>query len=507
MYHSPKYRAFAVVFFALAAAAFLPGCKKDFLNRQPLGQYTTDNYPYPSGGGPYDQYIYAAYAAMRSYNASGFPFVGAVSIRSDDADKGSTPGDSPDQIAMDEFSSLTATNGLVDPLWTGYYANINAANLVLQQVGYDSLNKIDAATKIRAQAEAKFIRGYSYFTLVRLFGKVPIIDTVLTVSGANTPQSDVATVYAFIEKDLQFAAANLPITWPATFIGRATSGAANGILAKAYLYEQKWALAQSTALTVINSQVYNLNVPYSKIFTTEGQNSSESVFEIQNYADANHQTDYGCQYAEGQGVRGSGQFDFGWGFNVPSSTLDNAYEPGDPRKASTFLYCPSTSPTIYGELLPAEPNPIYNMKVYTDPAKRAAVGNLHAYWVNVRILRYADVVLIAAEAANELGDTTSAKNFVNQVRARARGGNNSILPDVVAVSQANMRSLIQQERRVELAMEHERFFDIVRWGIVAAAEQAAGKTGFVSNKNELLPIPQAEIDLSKGVLKQNPGYN
>lgn len=490
----------------LTVIIYLPGCKKNFLDRQPLDQYTTSNYPYPSGGGPYDQYIYAAYSAMRSYNASGFPFVGAVSIRSDDADKGSTPDDNADQIAMDNFSTLTATNGLCDPLWTGYYANVNAANLILQQVGHDTLNTVDAGIRIRAQAEARFIRGYSYFMLVRLFGSVPIIDTVLTVSGANTPQADVSQVYSFIESDLQFAAANLPLTWDVKFIGRATSGSANGMLAKVYLYEKKWAQAMNSAATVINSGVYNLNTPYSQIFTTAGENSSESVFEIQNYADASHPTDYGCQYAEGQGVRGSGQFDLGWGFNVPGNTLVNAYEAGDPRKESTLLYCPSPAPTIYGEVFPVETNPIYNMKVYTDPAKRASVGNQHAYWVNIRILRYADVMLMAAEAANELGDTTTAVEYVNEIRARARGGNASVLPDVIALNQDNMRSLIQQERRVELAMEHERFFDIVRWGIAASMEQAAGKSGFQTGKNELLPIPQTEIDLSKGVLKQNNGY-
>jgi hypothetical protein len=365
---------------------------------------------------------------------------------------------------------------------------------------------VDASVKLRAQAEARFIRGYSYFMLVRLFGSVPIIDTVLTVSGANTPQSSVDEVYGFIEGDLQFASANLPPTWDAKFIGRATSGSANGMLAKVYLYEKKWAQALSEATMVINSGVYNLNTPYDKIFTTEGENSSESVFEIQNYADANHPTDYGSAYAECQGVRGSGQFDLGWGFNVPSATLSSAYEAGDPRKESTFLPCPSPAPTVYGEEFPAEPNPVYNMKVYTDPATRATVGNQHAFWVNIRILRYADVVLMAAEAANETGDMPTAEMYVNEVRARARGGNGAILPDVAGTDQANMRSLIQQERRVELAMEHERFFDIVRWGIAASMEQAAGKSGFVAGKNELLPIPQVEIDLSKGVLHQNSGY-
>ncbi len=118
---------------------------------------------------------------------------------------------------------------------------------------------------------------------------MPIVDTVLAnVSASNVPQSSSAEVYAFIEKDLQFAASTLPLTWDPKFVGRATSGAANGMLAKVYLYEKKWQQAMATAGIVINSGVYNLNTPYDKIFTEEGENSSGSVFEIQAYADANH---------------------------------------------------------------------------------------------------------------------------------------------------------------------------------------------------------------------------
>src|SRR5690242_14997433 len=221
------------------------GCRKDFLNRQPLGQYTTANYPYPSGGGPYDQYLYAAYASLRTYQTTVFGFVGAVSIRSDDADKGSTPADAPDQLAMDNFT-LTPTNGLCNDLWTGYYAAVTKCNIVLNQVAKDSSNTPQAVRNL-AKGEARFLRGYCYFMLVRLFGHVPLVDTVLaTVSQSNIPQSDPSAIYAFIEQDLQFAAANLPLTWNAKFIGRATSGSANGMLAKVYLYEKKWQQALNT---------------------------------------------------------------------------------------------------------------------------------------------------------------------------------------------------------------------------------------------------------------------
>jgi len=486
----------------LLVIVFSSGCQKNFLDRQPLGQYTTNNYPYITGGGTYDQYIFAAYASLRSWETNGFGFVGAVSIRSDDADKGSTPADAAIQSEMDNFP-VTPSNGLTNDLWVGYYAAITYCNVIINQVAKDNSGSSEA-TKMKAKGEAKFLRGYSYFMLVRLFGNVPIVDTVLAnVSASNIPQSTSSQVYAFIEKDLQFAAANLPLRWDTKFIGRATSGAANGMLAKVYLYEKKWQMAMSTAGMVINSGVYDLKTPYDKIFTEAGENCSESIFEIQNYADANY--DYGCGYAPVQGVRGSGEFNLGWGFNDPSVQLVAAYETGDPREASTILYCPSLAPTRYGEIFPIEQNPRYNMKVYTNPQLRKTINSGNT-WVNVRILRYADIVLMYAEAANESGQTNEALQKLEWVRARARNGGNTILPPITTTDQSMLRDLIRHERRIEMAMEHERFFDLVRWGIADNALHAAGKVNFNSMRDDLLPISQIQIDLSKGILKQNPGY-
>lgn len=495
-----------------AGVVTLTGCSKNFLNRQPLGQYTNQNYPYPSGGGPYDQYVFAAYASLRNDGngnvaVSDFNYLGATSIRADDDDKGSSATDSPDQIAMDGFP-VTPTNGLINDLWNGYYASIAKCNRVLQVVGLDSTGTAQSV-KTLAQAEARFIRAYDYFMLVRLWANVPLIDTVLTdISQSNVAQSTPDQIYAFIEQDLQFAAANLPATWPAKYIGRVTTGSANGMLSKVYLYEKKWSLAVQTAGLVINSGVYDLKTPYNKIFTEAGENSSESVFEIQAYADASNPENlaYGCGYANRQGVRGTGDFNLGWGFNVPAPGLVTAYETGDPRAEATLLYCPSTTPTMYGEVFPAEPNPIYNMKEYTNPQIRAEVGDMFGWWMDIRVQRYADVVLIDAEAANELGQTTEALSKLEMIRARARDGDTTILPPVTTTDQTQLRLAIQHERRIEFAMEAERFFDCVRWGINQAAETAAGKTNYVDGRDKLLPIPQTQLDLSKGVLKQNPMY-
>jgi starch-binding outer membrane protein, SusD/RagB family len=502
-----KIHALVLLVLITIGSVILTGCKS-FLDTNAQGSYNLDNYPYPGGSGPYDQFIFAAYNDLRSFNVHSQSYISAM-FRSDDADKGSTPADGgANAIDMDNFP-VQPSNGFCNTLWVGYYALINKCNITISQVVNNAA--IVAPDQIKSQtiAEAKFIRAYAYFNLVRFFGRVPIVDTGATT--ANIPQSTAAQTYAFIENDLVYAAANLPLNWDAKFVGRVTRGAANGLLAKVYLTQQKWSQAMASADAVIMSGQYNLSTNYDKIFREEGENSPESVFEIQATASAAIPSANGVQYAQIQGVRGAGAWDLGWGWNTPSTFLEAAYEPNDPRKARTILYTSPGSTTIYGEALPTGlPNPRYNNKVYTNPALRASIGNRFGYWMNVRILRFADVVLMYAEAANEVGgaaNITAARNALNSVRARARiGAPVGTLPDVTTTDQNTLRDAIRQERRVELAMEHDRFFDLVRWGIAQTVLNAAGKPNFSNSRDVVLPIPQTQIDLSQGVLTKNPGY-
>lgn len=493
------------------------GCQK-FLDTNKQGEYIKEDYPYPSGSGVYDQFIFAAYKDLRSYDVHVDGFMVATSIRSDDADKGSTPSDGgADVISMDNFPVLPS-NGRCNALWLGYYSLINKCNIVLDQIATNPDLIATEAVKIQSQAEARFIRGYAYFMLVRLFAKVPLVENLSTIAGSNIPQSTPEQIYTFIESDLTFAAANLPLNWDKKFVGRATKGAANGILAKVYLTQKKWSMAMASANAVMVSGQYDLLTPYTKIFGESGENSSESIFEIQATASATVPVNNGIQNSSHQGIRGSGVWNLGWGWNTPSTILEAAYEPNDPRRTRTILYTSTgTTPgiTVYGETTPLGlPNPRYNHKTHTSPSYRASIGHNFGYWMNVRILRYADVVLMYAEAANEVGGTANANAAlaaVNSVRARARkdapaGAPAGILPDVTTTDQTLLRAAIQHERRIELAMEHDRFFDIVRWGVSQAAMVAAGKTNFSASRDNLLPIPQTQIDLSKGVLKQNDGY-
>jgi len=509
-----------LIFMLVTAFVLLTGCKQNFLDRDPQGSYTQDTYPYPGGSGPYDTYLFGAYSELRSFNVHSQFFIFATSVRSDDADRGSTATDGvPNSSDFDNFPvspGSTWNNGL----WLGYFSFVNKCNIALDQIKNNKTIIATPEVKLQSEAEARFLRGYSYFMLVRFFGRVPLIDSVATnaVSQSNVPQSQPAAIYSFIESDLQFAAANLPLSWSSNFVGRATSGAANGLLAKVYLTQGKWSSAMGAAQMVMNSGQYNLSTSFDNIFRETGENSKESVFEVQATASANIPTANGVQYAQIQGIRGAGIWNLGIGWNSPSTFLEAAYELNDPRKNRTILFMSTATTTnlsIYGETLPvwsptgSTPNPRYNNKVYTNPAMRASVASMSGWWMNVRILRYADVVLMFAEAANESGgatNITAALAALNSIRARARAGNNAILPNVTTTDQAALRDAIRQERRVELGMEHDRFFDLVRWGIAATVLNASGKPNFSNARDVLLPIPQTQIDLSQGKLTQNPGY-
>jgi len=358
------------------------------------------------------------------------------------------------------------------------------------------------------EAETRFMRAYAYFDLVRDYGEVPIIDFKVYQPGdANKPKNTVAEIYTFIDNDLQFADANLPLTWGSQFPGRATKGAANTLHAKTMLYRKDWGGALAKCEEVITSGQYALLNNYSDFFKESGENSSESIFEIQLYENANGSVIYGNSYNQVQGVRGSGDWDLGWGFNVPTSALDASYETGDPRRTATILY-EGQPDGIYGRTLPTGlAQPMWNKKVYTDPARQSATGDRFGQWLNVRVLRYADVLLMAAESANETGDAPKALGYLEQVRARARAGNNAVLPQITTTDQGLLRTAIKKERRAEFGMEWERFYDLVRWvpatdGIDALT--ILGPMGYL-NKCRFYPLPQNALDKNPQLI-QNPEW-
>jgi starch-binding outer membrane protein, SusD/RagB family len=502
----------------LAILIGVSSCQKSFLN-VPTTVPSPSNDPTVANDlvtGLYSSLIYIDPGGGWNYDTHGISFIAATNIMSDDADKGSFLADQPGILDLDNFAQ-TSANAFVAALWSGYYAGISRANNALAAL---AVTKLDTATVRRLTAEVRFIRGYYYFNLVRFFGGVPIVLGVPSGPKAAVTDSSLesralaADVYnKVIIPDMQFALNNLPPK-SGTDVGRINSGIAESMLAKVYMYLKNWALVLSLTNDVINSGQYQLVPDYSSIWKEAGNNDMESIFEIQTGEFNN--SDGGIPlYSECQGPRDAGGTwhnptfpdptgDRGWGFCTPTVNLINAYEPGDLRKAATVIFspvAPQVGDTLWdGFVIPVGTQSLYyNYKAYHSEKLESFYNNRDREEKNVHLLRYAEVLLMNAEAANEQGQTATALTDLNMVRNRANLGNSS------ASTQADVRTAIWNERRVELAMEHDRFFDLVRQGRAAQVMQASGKA-FVANKNELLPIPATQIALSGGKLVQNPGY-
>lgn len=494
---------------AFPLATLVAGCSK-FLDRKPL-EATLDDL---SGGGLEGQAI-GLYGALRNsasepYVGDGFqsiPWLGMQSFRSDDQEIVADAGAAGWNATYDHFN-YTKDDWGAGVYWDKHFVFIGLCNNAIELA--DSLQLTDAPSLINV-AEARWFRAFAYFDLVRNFGEVPLITfRIVNPSDAQVEKSPVTDIYALIDQDLQFAEANLPPTWDdPKYKGRLTIGAARTLRAKTQLYQQQWSTALAEAEGVINSGQYQLFTPYWALWKTQNENSVESIFEIQAYQSAGSAINLWSWYGTSQGVRGSDAdgWNLGWGWNTPTQALVDAYEPGDPRKAASILFSgQSDDPDNggYGRVLPPYTNALYwNKKTYADPGEQAIVGDLHgAAYINYRALRYADVVLIAAEAANELGDGAKAETYLEMIRARARNGDDAVLPKITFSSQAQMRTAIQHERRVEFGVEQERFYDLVRWNL---AETVLGPLGY-QQKHKWFPIPQSAINAANGKLTQNPDY-
>lgn len=473
-------------------------CQKEFLDRDPIGKLTSATFFKTEEQAV--QAVNAIYQQMRVWETHAFGFLGTTDIMSDDADKGSTANDGLYVKELDDFTH-GADNNAVKAVWTGYFQGIARANMAIDKIPPIEMNE---KLKERLIGEAKFLRAYYYFNLVRWFGDLPLITKPLTPSEFSQRRVAAADIYKQIEKDWKDAATVLPekSQYPASEMGRVTKGAAKAYLAKMYLTIGDYPNAEKYAMEVVNSKEYTLFPSYGDQFLIENENSSESIFEIQATL-INAETLGSLQWNQIQGVRGTPNL--GWGFNRPSDDLVAAYEPGDPRREATILYVGEVLPdgTALVEDNPEMFNERYNQKAWT-PQHLGFQENSPG---NVRIYRYADVLLIAAEAMNENGKSAEAMNIVNQIRKRARGSlpANLVLPELSSNGKDADRQAIWKERRVELAMEQHRWFDLVRQKRAADVMQKAGKN-FITNKNELLPIPQTEIDISNGSLTQNKGY-
>jgi len=482
----------------LVSLAFLAvfSCSDDFIDVPSQDENSEDFF---NTEADYQEALIAAYDYLQA-TAQQFQI---AEIASDNTlAGGESATDSPGIQEIDDMIH-TPTNAQLRNIWTWMYTGVNRTNYIME-----FKDKTDFANKTNVLAQTRFLRAFYYFELVKWFGDVPLVVDKRIQFGdqfgiERTPK---AQIYAQIEEDLIFAAANLPYIQNQT--GRITKGAAQALLGKAYLYQEKFDLAAAALEDVINNGPYDLlpSATAPLMWENNYENNIESVFEIQ-YSDVDGGS-YDCfqclegNYAAGfNGVRGyvGPIFDFGYSFNVPTQDVVDAFEDGDIRLDYSILdiekWIEDNPTASYDEDAGYEQTGYFNRKYIArlGDANRpdAALTNPN----NTRAIRYADVLLMAAEALNRgsISDTR-AQNYLNEVRNRATLGN-------VSTTGANLTNDIYKERRVELVGEGHRFFDLVRTG------RAAGTIpGFQAGKHELFPIPIQEIELAGNTWDQNPGY-
>ncbi|MBP3738859.1 MAG: RagB/SusD family nutrient uptake outer membrane protein [Muribaculaceae bacterium] len=469
-------------------------------------------------------------------------------IVSDDALKGGQgTTDMGAAYDMENFKT-NPDNRLLLGFYNAQWQGIQRCNLAIQQVSMMEVGadaQFTQELKDRLVAEATFMRSYYYFRLVRVFGGMPLIDYVVDSSNKfNFDRATLLETYEFIIKGLENAVEALPLKskYAAADMGRATRGAAQAMLLKANLYYAGFLAQEGRDATaayqaakhwgeeLMTSGEYDLVPTYFDNFTLAGENGKESIFEIQYVEDP--RSDYG----EGEGFSrgtftlimqrpraGFNDSETGWGFNHPTQNLYDEYEEGDLRRDATIMQQEG------GEIDEASiylGNYYYNRK-YAQTTDGAGGTWYHLTHhsrgpLNYRLIRYSDALLMYAEACCELGDLTPAITALNRVRDRV---GLSPFPYTATIqgqhvvftsSQADLRRAIRHERRVELAMEGHRWFDLCRWGIAKETMDAyiAGENDevkaeygiFQKGKHELMPIPSEERQLANGKLAQNPGY-
>lgn len=499
----------------------------DFLDRKPLQATLNDVNQSTLEGQALGLYSTAnTYAGLNT-----LPWLDFHSIRGDDEKKGSSLTDGAEIDSEFDKFQYTKDDWATDTYWNDHYYLVNSASKLIWTA--KNLKLTDEAS-MRNVGEAYFWRAYAYFELVKAYGEVPVYNYYYQTSqGAIKAKSTVPDVYKQIDNDLDSAVKTLPQTWHTAttdYPGRLIVYTAHALWAQTYLHRQNWDKVIEHCNAVKNSGLYNLLDNFKDVWkdiaqTGEGKNSKESILEFQAYVGSAGTNNYGSPFGTSQNVRQGGagvEWNLGWGWNVPSQKLVTDWDDTDPRKAMTILYSgqsdggPATGG--YGDVLPpynatnpgsagSLDRPYWNKKVYSDKNTRQYTGQIGssggADWINHRVIRYADILLMLAEASNAKGDDATAQTMLNLVRARARnsGTNPSALPDVTATG-ATLLQAIKDERRWEFAMEGYRFYDLVRWG--DASSVLAGE-GYQA-KCQYYPIPQPAINQFGGVLVQNPNW-
>ncbi|PKP13440.1 MAG: RagB/SusD family nutrient uptake outer membrane protein [Bacteroidetes bacterium HGW-Bacteroidetes-3] len=488
-----------IIGFVILLSAFA-GCEKQ-IDFDPHDEYQVTELDFLKTASDYQTMAVSAYSPLQWMNQ----LVVVGDIATDNAVAGGE--NASDVVNLQQIDDYTTTtnNGHLEELWKVAYEGVNRVNYLTSHKDKNLAGEaIEFNGKEALYGELYFLRAYYYFNLTRMFGDVVLFtDRKLAIADFGSLQrSPKADVYAQIEADLKAAIAVLPPTNPEA--GRITRYAAQALLGKVLLYQDKLPEAATMLENVVNGP-FSLVTDFDSIFLKEGENGPEAVFEIQysngfpywNWGGATRgQGNYAAQQCGVRGLSGTADMPYasGWSTNLPTQELAAAYEAGDQRKDATVFdveqyKIDNPALSVKFDVAPYKNTGLYNKKYLPRKGQTSGQPELN-YENNQRIIRYSDVLLMAAEA-NVATNPAKAQAYLDRVRDRAFG---DAAHRVTATKQA-----IWNERRLELAMEGDRLFDLIRTG------QAASKiSGFVVGKNEVFPIPQREIDISR--LTQNPNW-
>ena len=470
-------------------------CSDDYIDRDVVYQIGSENY-FNS-----EEDYYAALVGAYDLLHATYPNVILGEIASDNTLAG---GESAtDVVGWQQVDKMihTPVNANVRDIWNWMFSGVNRASYILE-----FKDKTEFEGRAQIIAEARFLKSYYQFELVKWFGGIPLKGDSRFEFGDETsiPRSSKEEVYAVIEENLLLAIEDLDTEAPE--IGRATKGAAQALLGKAYLYQGKYQEAANMLEQVISSGKYTLVNDYNSIFEFEGENGAGSVFEVQ-YTDIQGASFDCLQCSEGNvavGFSGPRNYDgplftSGFSFNIPTPEGAAIFEDGDLREDVTILDMAEWNAET-GATYGAGYNDTgyFNRKYIPRKRSEQAAGDLNLTNPNnYRAIRYSDVLLMAAEAFNRIGNDVKAREYVNLVRRRAFGDTDH---DFTAGGEELYNNILQERRR-ELFGEGHRFFDLVRTGRAAQAIE-----GFTPGKNEVFPIPIEEMQFSNGNWEQNPDY-
>lgn len=548
-------------------AAGIVACD-DFLDEDVYGQQTLDSFFVTENEAT--SYLNGCYNSITFYGWWQIQnFWIMTDMCSDDMWMGNLAQDQGDYYSLAHYQGIGQSNGPLNNYWMHRYKGILSCNVAIDRIPNASL---DETKKARYVGEAKFLRGYYYFDLVKNFGGVPVVDGFLMPDDVQgIERSSAEEVWKLVEDDFREAAAVLPnkSEYAAADMGRATKGAALGMLGKALVYQGKFAEAKTVLKQVMDSGEYDLMENFGDVWDVTTNNNKESLFETQVVFDETYALGNALSVVSANRT----EVNDGWAWGLPTSDLEKAFiEAGDFERLKWTIIKTGAkeiagepdfdqlvaqqyknqakyhAASLEGTLNFHEEGTYFiapdvhksarvSRKLYIPLAKRPSKWSQDFIPLGIKLLRYADVLLLYAEACNETNDDTEAQNALNKVRNRVGREN-------VKTTGKNLRDDIRTERRLELALEYNRLYDIRRWkddsgkyiienlmgpngsfvkrnttapdGTLNTAdpyEWAATKEpsdkgkGFDVNRDLLFPIPLYEIEHSNGSIKQNPGWN